>query len=65
MASNFSGSSTNTCTPIFILAFCKLKSKKAILAPVTFLVITEKKRAKIRIKKMELENNVRHGYKLH
>uniref|UniRef100_A0A147BGJ9 Putative secreted protein n=1 Tax=Ixodes ricinus TaxID=34613 RepID=A0A147BGJ9_IXORI len=39
MASSFSGSVTSTCTPMCILAFCRLKSRHAILAFVTFFVM--------------------------
>ncbi len=35
MASSFSGSVTSTCTPRAILAFCRLKSRQAILALLT------------------------------
>lgn len=40
--SNWSGFSIKTWTPIFILVFCKLKSKQAILAPTIFFTMANK-----------------------
>lgn len=39
MASSLDGSSMRICTPIFILALLRLKSRQAIFAPTTFFVI--------------------------
>lgn len=53
--SNCSGLSIKTWTPIFIFVFCKLKSKQAIFAPNTFLVIATIKTKKNKIKVLQIK----------
>lgn len=48
MASSFSGSLITTCTPRFILAFCRLKLRQAIFALVTSRGMAGEHRAGVR-----------------